>query len=92
MYFFSYYVIYLCNQEQLHKALNDLFSISRLEAKEAQTYTTSEKSHGRKKARHRMVADASEIADLAFEWAGLQTLGYVVSFRTEKWGKNNHSF
>ena len=31
-----------------------------------------------------MVADASEIGDLVFEWPALKTLGYVVSFRTEK--------
>jgi predicted transposase YbfD/YdcC len=31
-----------------------------------------------------MVADACEIGDLAFEWPRLKTLGYVVSFRTEK--------
>jgi predicted transposase YbfD/YdcC len=31
-----------------------------------------------------MVADASEIGDLVFEWKGLKTLGYVVSFRTKK--------
>ena len=31
-----------------------------------------------------MIADADEIGDLVFEWPGLKTLGYVVSFRTEK--------
>ena len=31
-----------------------------------------------------MVADASEIGDLAFEWTGLKTLGYVVSCRAKK--------
>ena len=33
------------NQERLQKALNNIFSNSRLEAKETETYTTSEKGH-----------------------------------------------
>jgi predicted transposase YbfD/YdcC len=31
-----------------------------------------------------MVDNAEKIGDLAFEWAGLKTLGYIVSFREEK--------
>jgi predicted transposase YbfD/YdcC len=80
------------NQERLQKALNNLFSISRLEAKETETYTTSEKGHGREETRHCMVADASEMGDLAFEWTGLKKLGYVVSFRTEKGEKTTTAF
>ena len=72
------------NQERLQNALNDIFSIKRLEAKETETYTTSEKGHGREETRHCMVANANEIGDLAFEWNSLKTLGYVVSFRAEK--------
>ena len=72
------------NQERLQNALNDIFSIKRLEAKETETYTTSEKGHGREETRHCMVANADEIGDLAFEWNSLKTLGYVVSFRAEK--------
>ena len=74
------------NQERLQKALKKIFSISRLELKETETYTTSEKGHGREETRHCMVADADadEIGDLAFEWSGLKTLGYVVSLRAKK--------
>ena len=72
------------NQKKLQSALHDIFSISRLEAKETEAYSTSEKGHGREENRHCMVADASEIGDLVFEWPALKTLGYVVSFRTEK--------
>ncbi len=72
------------NQERLQKALDGIFSINRLESKETEAYTTSEKGHGREETRHCMVANADEIGDLGFEWAGLQTLGYVVSFRAEK--------
>ena len=64
--------------------MNDIFSIKRLEAKETETYTTSEKGHGREETRHCMVANADEIGELAFEWNSLKTLGYVVSFRAEK--------
>lgn len=72
------------NQERLQKALDSIFSINRLESAETETYTTAEKGHGRKETRHCMVANAEEIGDLAFEWAGLKTLGYIVSFREEK--------
>ena len=72
------------NQKKLQSALDGIFSIHRLEDKETEAYSTSEKGHGREEVRHCMVANASEIGDLVFEWAGLKTLGYVVSFRTEK--------
>lgn len=69
------------NQERLQSALDNVFSIERLELKETKSYSTSDKGHGRKEIRHCMVAQADEIGDLAFEWPGLQTLGYVVSLR-----------
>ena len=72
------------NQKKLKMALDGIFSINRLEAKETEAYSTSEKGHGREETRHCMVANADEIGDLAFEWTGLQTLGYVLSLRTEK--------
>ena len=72
------------NQKRLQTAVDNIFSITRLEAKETESYTTSEKGHGREETRHCMVADASEIGDLAFEWPGLKTLGYVVSLRAKK--------
>lgn len=72
------------NQERLQTALDGIFSIGRLELPETEAYTTKEKGHGREEIRMCMVADASEIGDLVFEWPGLKTLGYVVSFRTEK--------
>lgn len=55
-----------------------------MEAPETESFTTSEKGHGREEIRHCMVVDASEIGDLAFEWTGLKTLGYVVSLRAIK--------
>ncbi len=72
------------NQKRLQSALDSIFSINRLESNKTETYSTSEKGHGRKEIRHCMVADSSEMGDLAFEWTGLKTLGYVVSFRAEK--------
>lgn len=72
------------NQKKLQEALHKVFSIARLEAEDSEAYTTTEKGHGRKETRHCMVVDADEIGDLAFEWTGLKTLGYVVSFRANK--------
>jgi predicted transposase YbfD/YdcC len=72
------------NQERLQTALDDIFSIARLELPETEAYTTKEKSHGREEIRMSMVADASEIGDLVFEWPGLKTLRYIVPFRTDK--------
>lgn len=72
------------NQERLQTALDGIFSIGRLELPETEAYTTKEKGHGREDSRMCMIADADEIGDLVFEWPGLKTLGYVVSFRTEK--------
>jgi len=72
------------NQERLQTALDGIFSIGRLELPETEAYTTKEKGHGREEIRMCMVTDADEIGDLVFEWSGLKTLGYVVSFRTEK--------
>jgi predicted transposase YbfD/YdcC len=72
------------NQERLQTALDGIFSIGRLELPETEVYTTKEKGHGREDSRMCMVADADEIGYLVFEWPGLKTPGYVVSFRTEK--------
>jgi len=49
------------NQKKLQSALDGIFSISRLEAKETETYTSSEKGHGREETRHCMVADAAKL-------------------------------
>jgi hypothetical protein len=74
------------NQERLQTALDGIFSIGRLELPETETeaYTTKEKGHGREDSWMCMVADADEIGDLVFEWLGLKTLGYVVSFRAAR--------
>ncbi len=80
------------NQKKLQSALDGIFSINRLEDKETEAYSTSEKGHGREEVRHCMVVNASEIGDLAFEWTSLKTLGYVVSFRTEKGKKTTAAF
>ena len=45
----------------------------------------TEKSHGREETRHHTVTnDLTEFGDLVFEWPELKSLGYIVSFRTEK--------
>jgi hypothetical protein len=46
------------------------------------TYGIQEKSHGRSETRlHKVSHDIDALGDIALEWPGITTLGYVVSFR-----------
>ncbi|MCK5819250.1 MAG: hypothetical protein KAH18_08350 [Psychromonas sp.] len=50
-------------------------------------FTTQDAKHGRIEDRHGLISlNTSEIEDLAFECAGLKSIGYTLSFRkqTEK--------
>lgn len=73
------------NQPRLLEAINEIFSIPKLEAASDNVLTQTEKGHGREETRHHMIThDLSELGDLVFEWPELKSLGYIVSFRTEK--------
>jgi predicted transposase YbfD/YdcC len=46
------------------------------------TYGTQEQSHRRSETRlHKVSHDIDALGDIALEWPGIMTLGYVVSFR-----------
>jgi hypothetical protein len=46
------------------------------------TYGTQEQSHGRSETRlHKVSHDIDALGDIALEWPGITTLGYVVLFR-----------
>ena len=46
--------------------------------------TTSDKRHERIEDRHGLISlNTSEIEDLAFEWLGLKSIGYTLSFRNQ---------
>jgi predicted transposase YbfD/YdcC len=81
------------NQPKLLVAMNKVFSISELESATENVLSQTEKGHGREKTRHHMVThDLTELGDIAFEWPELKSLGYIVSFRTEKGKTTEASF
>jgi predicted transposase YbfD/YdcC len=81
------------NQPKLLAAMNKVFSISELESATENVLSQTEKGHGREETRHHMVThDLTELGDIAFEWPELKSLGYIVSFRTEKGKTTEASF
>ena len=81
------------NQKRLEKALSEIFTVAKMEAATANTFAQSEKSHGREETRLHMVShDLTELGDIEFEWPELKTLGYIVSFRTEKGEQTEAAF
>lgn len=81
------------NQKRLKNGLNEIFSAAKLDAAVTNTLAQSEKSHGREETRLHMVShDVSELGDIALEWPGLKSLGYVISFRAGKGGVSEASF
>ncbi len=64
-----------------------------MEAATANTLAQSEKSHSREETRLHMVSHAlTALGDIEFEWPELKTLGYIVSFRTEKGEQTEAAF
>jgi predicted transposase YbfD/YdcC len=81
------------NQPKLLAAMNKVFSISELESATENVLSQTEKGHGREETRHHMVThNLTELGDIAFEWPELKSLGYIVSFRTEKGKTTEASF
>ena len=73
------------NQPRLFNKLNEIFDVKTLNSAKENTFSQSNKGHGREETRHHLVKhDLSELEDIAFEWAEIKTIGYVVSFRAEK--------
>ncbi len=70
------------NQKRLEQAFDDIFDLGDLQSEN--TYGTQEQSHGRLETRlHKVSHDIDALGDIALEWPGITTLGYVVSFRKE---------
>ena len=71
-------------QGRLHGALKNVFNAKRLEEKSLDVFTTQDEKHGRIEDRHGLISlNTSEIEDLAFEWLGLKSIGYTLSFRNQ---------
>ena len=71
-------------QGRLHGALKNVFNAKRLEEKSLDVFTTQDEKHGRIEDRHGLISlNTSEIEDLAFEWPGLKSIGYTLSFRKQ---------
>ena len=72
------------NQGRLEQAFDDYFRMDMLHDFDGSTYSTQEKSHGRKETRIALVnQDLSVLGDLEFEWLGLKSMGIVASIRQE---------
>ena len=73
------------NQKRLEQKFNEIFDIGDFQANDdSNCYGTQNKGHGRLETRlHKVNHDVKLLADIAFEWPGIKTLGYIVSFRKE---------
>lgn len=73
------------NQGKLEGKFDQYFKIEMLQNFDGDSYSTQEKSHGRKETRLAIVNDdLSVLGDLEYDWPELKTMGIVISFRGEK--------
>jgi predicted transposase YbfD/YdcC len=73
------------NQGKLEGKFDQYFKIEMLQKFDGDSYSTQEKSHGRKETRLAIVNDdLSVLGDLEYDWPELKTMGIVVSFIGEK--------
>lgn len=72
------------NQGRLQKAFEEKFPLKELNNSVYDSYSTTEKNHGREETRLHIVSDVpDELIDFTFEWKGLKRLCAAVSFRKE---------
>ncbi|SUI45322.1 Transposase [Salmonella enterica subsp. indica] len=72
------------NQGRLNKAFEEKFPLREINNPEYDSYSTTEKGHGRQETRLHIVSDVpDELIDFTFEWKGLKKLCVAVSFRSE---------
>lgn len=72
------------NQGRLQKAFEEKFPLKELNNPGYDSYSTTEKNHGREETRLHIVSDVpDELIDFTFEWKGLKKLCVAVSFRKE---------
>jgi predicted transposase YbfD/YdcC len=68
----------------LQKAFEERFPLKELNNSVYDSYSTTEKNHGREETRLHIVSDVpDELIDFTFEWKGLKKLCVAVSFRKE---------
>jgi predicted transposase YbfD/YdcC len=73
------------NQGKLEAKFDEYFDVNMLQSFDGDSYSTQEKSHGRKETRLALVNnDLSVLGDLEYEWPELKTMGIVSSFRVDK--------
>ncbi len=72
------------NQKRLEQAISQVFNSSMLNSFEGDKCVTQEKGHGRTEKRLSMVVHNTDfLGDIALDWAGISTIGMVVSIRQE---------
>lgn len=72
------------NQGRLNKAFEEKFPLREINNPEYDSYSTTEKGHGRQETRLHIVSDVpDELINFTFEWKGLKKLCVAVSFRSE---------
>ena len=72
------------NQGKLQDAFEHHFPLHKLQRWSGDSYTTTEKSHGRTETRMHIVSEIfDEFVNFLFDWKQLTTLGVAVSFRSE---------
>lgn len=72
------------NQGRLLAAFENHFPLHKLQNWSGDSYTTTEKSHGRTETRMHIVSEVfDEFVNLSFDWKKLTTLGVAISFRSQ---------
>ncbi|EDQ7230748.1 ISAs1 family transposase [Salmonella enterica subsp. enterica] len=72
------------NQGRLQKAFEEKFPLKELNNPVYDSYSTTEKNHGREETRLHIVSDVPDkLIDFTFEWKGLKKLCVAVSLRKE---------
>lgn len=76
------------NQGRLHNAFQEKFLLKELNNPKYDSYSITEKGHGRAETRLHIVSDIpDDLIDFSFEWKGLKKLCVAVSFREEITGQ-----
>ncbi len=72
------------NQPRLANAFDRLFPLSKINDFEGFSFCTKEKSHGRDETRLYVVKEIfDDFVDFSFEWTGMKSVGFCVSFRSD---------
>jgi len=70
------------NPPALADAFEAALPMAKVASFEGDSYVTDEKNRGRQETRYHIVSEVTEeFQELSYEWAGLKTVGVVMSFR-----------